>query len=227
MPSGAIRLDARSPSQQLGHPGIQSTTRRLRFPPHVSFRSCEYVLCHVKIYEIFAWSRAWRLIRVLSACHGGTMPESNGAHPLDETSKTIIEILQRDGRTPYSTIARDVGLSEGAVRQRVARLVEGGLLQIVAVTDPIKMGFQRQALIGIVVSGDVRVVSAEIGELPEVIYVVITAGRFDLLVEVVCENDAHLLELLMSRIRRIEGVRETETFMYLELATQRYDWGTR
>lgn len=146
---------------------------------------------------------------------------------LDTVTRAIIEILQRDGRTPYSTIGRQIGMSEGAVRQRVARLVESGMMQIVAVTNPVQIGFARQALIGVEVSGDVRAVSDALGDLPEVIYVVVTTGRYDLVVEVVCEDDAHLLDLLTSRIRGIEGVRETETFMYLELTKQRYDWGTR
>ena len=86
--------------------------------------------------------------------------------PLDDTSKAIIEILQRDGRAAYSTIARQVGLSEGAVRQRVQRLLDGDLLQIVAVTDPTQLGFQRQAMVGVVVRGDVTAAAAAIGELP-------------------------------------------------------------
>lgn len=147
--------------------------------------------------------------------------------PLDDVSRTIIEMLQQDGRTPYSTIARRLGLSEGTVRQRVQRMTDSGLMQIVAVTDPTEMGFQRQALIGIETSGDTRIVADALADFPEIIYVVMTAGRFDLLAEVVAENDMHLLDLLSHRIRSIEGVRATETFMYLQLTKQRYDWGTR
>lgn len=146
---------------------------------------------------------------------------------LDDKSRRIIELLQQDGRAPYSTLAREVGLSEGSVRQRVQRLLESDLLQIVAVTDPTQVGFDRQAMIGVAVDGDVRAAASTIGELPEVTYVVMTTGRYDLLVEVVCEDDAHLLNLLSERLRPVPGVRETETFMYLQLAKQRYDWGTR
>lgn len=156
-----------------------------------------------------------------------SQPIRNAPAALDATSKAIIELLQCDGRASYSTIAREVGLSEGAVRQRVQRLLDGDLLQIVAVTDPTQIGFERQAMVGIEVQGDIAAAAEAIGELPEVSYVVITAGRYDLLVEVVCEDDAHLLELLTGRIRQMPGIAETETFMYLKLQKQRYDWGTR
>lgn len=151
-----------------------------------------------------------------------------GSSPaLDDTSKAIIGLLQSDGRAPYSAIAREIGLSEAAVRQRVQRLLDSEILQIVAVTDPIQVGFQRQAMIGVTTTGDVGKVADCLSELPEVAYVVTTAGRFDLLVEVVCEDDHHLLGLITSRIRSVNGVLETETFMYLKLNKQRYDWGTR
>ncbi|RNI24352.1 Lrp/AsnC family transcriptional regulator [Flexivirga caeni] len=146
---------------------------------------------------------------------------------LDEVSKAIIARLQTDGRAAYSAIARDIGLSEAAVRQRVQRLVESEVLQIVAVTDPAQVGFDRQAMIGVSVRGDLVPVQEALSKLPEVAYVVLTAGRFDLLVEVVCVDDEHLLELLTKQIRTIDGVSETETFVYLKLAKQRYDWGTR
>lgn len=147
--------------------------------------------------------------------------------PLDETSKRIVEQLQADGRRPYATIGKAVGLSEAAVRQRVQRLIDSGVMQIVAVTDPLQVGFARQAMIGIRVLGDVHAVADRLAETPEVDYVVITAGSFDLLAEVVCEDDDHLLELLTQRIRAIDGVRSTETFVYLKLRKQLYNWGTR
>ena len=150
------------------------------------------------------------------------------AHPpLDATSKKIIEQLQEDGRRPYSTIGRAVGLSEAAVRQRVQRLVESGVVQIVAVTDPVQVGFSRQAMIGIQADGDLEQLADRLGELAEVDYVVITAGSFDVLVEVVCEDDEHLLSVLSSSIRAMPGVRRTETFVYLKLRKQLYNWGTR
>ncbi|WP_434966457.1 Lrp/AsnC family transcriptional regulator [Janibacter indicus] len=147
--------------------------------------------------------------------------------PLDEMSKQIIEHLQEDGRQSYATIGRAVGLSEAAVRQRVSRLIDGGLMQIVAVTDPLQVGFRRQAMIGLTVDGDMGPVGDALAEIPEVDYVVTTAGSFDLLVEVVCEDDAHLLSLLTERIRALPGVRSTETFVYLKLNKQHYNWGTR
>lgn len=153
---------------------------------------------------------------------------SKQAHPaLDATSKKIIEQLQEDGRRPYSTIGRAVGLSEAAVRQRVQRLVESGVVQIVAVTDPVQVGFARQAMIGIQADGDLEALADRLADLPEVDYVVITAGSFDVLVEVVCEDDEHLLSVLSASIRAMPGVRRTETFVYLKLRKQLYNWGTR
>ena len=153
---------------------------------------------------------------------------AKGPHTtLDETSKRIIEQLQADGRRPYAAIGKAVGLSEAAVRQRVQRLLEAGVMQIVAVTDPVQVGFSRQALVGLRVDGDVTTVAEQVAALREVDYVVVTAGSFDLLVEVVCEDDEHLLDLVSRRLRALPGVRSTETFVYLKLRKQRYDWGTR
>ena len=146
---------------------------------------------------------------------------------LDEVSKKIIEELQLDGRRPYAAIAASVGLSEAAVRQRVQRMVRTGLVQIVAVTNPLHLGFNRQAMLGIRVDGPLDPVIEAISALDEVAYVVVTAGSFDVLAEVICENDEHLLQVMNERIRTIEGVRSTETFVYLELSKQTYTWGTR
>ncbi|MGN6610322.1 MAG: Lrp/AsnC family transcriptional regulator [Angustibacter sp.] len=146
---------------------------------------------------------------------------------LDEVSKRIIEQLQEDGRRPYAAIGKAVGLSEAAVRQRVQRLLDAGVMQIVAVTDPLQVGFSRQAMIGIRAEGDLTAVADQLADMPEVDYVVVTAGSFDLLVEAVCENDDALLELISTRIRTIPGVRTTETFVYLKLRKQLYNWGTR
>jgi Lrp/AsnC family transcriptional regulator for asnA, asnC and gidA len=153
--------------------------------------------------------------------------QRNAAPPLDEVSKRIIEQLQEDGRRPYAAIGKAVGLSEAAVRQRVQRLLDAGVMQIVAVTDPLQVGFSRQAMIGIRVEGDIMPVADQLAEMPEVDYVVVTAGSFDLLIEVVCEDDDHLLEVLSHRIRTLPGVRGTETFVYLKLRKQLYNWGTR
>lgn len=146
---------------------------------------------------------------------------------LDDTSKAIIEQLQQNGRRSYAAIGKAVGLSEAAVRQRVQRLTDSGVIQVVAVTDPLQLGFSRQAMIGLKVSGPLEPVADAVAELPEVDYVVITAGSFDLLLEIVCEDDDHLLEILSSKIRSIPGVVGSETFMYLHLRKQTYSWGVR
>ncbi len=145
-------------------------------------------------------------------------PGSSSSGLLDEANRAIIEALQRDGRRPYGAIAEEVGLSEAAVRRRVQRLRENGVIQIVAVTDPLQLGFNRQAMVGIRVEGDVRQVAAKVAALEEVDYVVMCAGSFDLLAELVCENDDRLLQLLNDSIRSVPGVRSTETFLYLKLA---------
>jgi Lrp/AsnC family transcriptional regulator for asnA, asnC and gidA len=146
---------------------------------------------------------------------------------LDDINKQIIEQLQRDGRMSYASLAKVVGLSEAAVRQRVQRLLDNGVMQIVAVTDPLTLGFTRQVMVGLKVAGDMRPVATALADIPEVDYVVICAGAYDLLAELVCTNDEHLLALLNDKIRAIPGVTETETFVYLKLAKQTYAWGTR
>jgi len=146
---------------------------------------------------------------------------------LDDVSKSIIEHLQTDGRRSYASIAKSVGLSEAAVRQRVQRLLDSDVMQIVAVTDPLQMGFTRQAMVGIRAEGELNLVSDRLTEMPEVNYVVTTAGSFDLIIEVVCEDDDELLNLLSRRIRTLPGVVSTETFVYLKLNKQHYNWGTR
>jgi len=151
----------------------------------------------------------------------------SGARDIDDISKAIIKELQEDGRRAYATIGRAVGLSEAAVRQRVQKLLEAGVVQIVAVTDPMQIGFDRQVMIGINVDGDVEDVAAKLGAISEVDYVVITAGSFDVLAEAVVSDDAHLLRLIGREIRSIEGICRTETFHYLKLVKQTYDWGAR
>ena len=155
-------------------------------------------------------------------------PEPTGDRlPLDLMSKAIIEQLQQDGRRSYAAIAKAVGLSEAAVRQRVTRLLDSGIMQIVAVTDPLQVGFRRQAMVGMKVEGDVGAVADRIAALREVDYVVLTAGSFDLIAEIVCEDDEHLLRVLNEHVRPTPGIRSTETFVYLKLAKQTYTWGTR
>ena len=157
----------------------------------------------------------------------GERAGSDRAVAIDDVDKAIIEQLQADGRRSYADIGKAVGLSEAAVRQRVQRLTESGVMQIVAVTDPMQLGFTRQAMIGIRAGGDTRELAEQLAEIPELDYVVLTAGSFDLLAEVVCENDDELITLLNSRIRNLPGVQSTETFVYLKLQKQFYNWGTR
>jgi Lrp/AsnC family transcriptional regulator for asnA, asnC and gidA len=146
---------------------------------------------------------------------------------LDEMSKAIIEKLQQDGRRSYAGIGKAVGLSEAAVRQRVQRLIDSGVMQIVAVTDPMQLGFSRQAMVGIRCQGDATKVAERLAELDAVDYVVLTAGNYDAIVEVVCADDSELLELLNTEIRSVPGVTSTETLVYLKLVKQQYNWGTR
>ena len=159
--------------------------------------------------------------------NSGAGPSPRSSTQLDSVSKEIIAQLQQDGRRSYSAIGKVVGLSEAAVRQRVQRLIESGVMQIVAVTDPMELGFARQAMIGIRIRGGLLEAADLIAELDEVDYVVVTSGPYDLLVEAVCESDEHLLELLSAKIRVIPGVESTETFMYLRLVKQTYSWGVR
>lgn len=151
-------------------------------------------------------------------------PEHSGA--LDVRSKAIIEQLQQDGRRSFSAIGRAVGLSEAAVRQRVARLLNDQMLKVVAVTNPMQLGFPRQAMVHVKTGSDLTGTADRLALIPEVDYCVVVSGRWDVIVEVVCEHDRHLLEVLTT-IRTTEGVLETETLTYLSLRKQEYDWGTR
>ena len=155
------------------------------------------------------------------------VPARRGPIDLDDADKALVELLQRDGRLPYTRLAARIGLSEAAVRQRVNRLIENKVVQIVAVTDPLTLGFRRQAMVGVKIEGDIIAVSDALALISEVDYVVCTSGSFDLLFELVCEDDEHLLTVLNDRVRTIPGVRSTETFMYLRLRKQTYAWGTR
>lgn len=145
---------------------------------------------------------------------------------IDEISKEIIEQLQEDGRRSYAAIGKAVGLSEAAVRQRVQKLADSQIMQIVAVTNPLELGFTRQAMISIVAASDISSTADRIAELPEVDYCVVTAGNADILAEVICSSDEDLLRVI-STIRDIEGVLSTNTFTYLSLKKQEYNWGTR
>ncbi|KAA1376528.1 Lrp/AsnC family transcriptional regulator [Aeromicrobium fastidiosum] len=159
------------------------------------------------------------------------MTDRKPVHPraqsLDDTAKRIIELLQDDGRLSYSAIAKDVGLSEAAVRHRVQKLIESGVMQVVAVTDPLQMGFARQAMIGIKVSGNIREVAAELATMHQLDYIVVTTGRFDILAEIVAESDDELLDIISTQVSALDRVVSTETFVYLRLEKQTYAWGVR
>ena len=157
----------------------------------------------------------------------GPAPATSVSGLLDEVNKAIVEQLQQDGRRTYGSIAEAVGLSEAAVRQRVQKMRDAGIIQIVAVTDPLQIGFRSQAMVGIKADGDARDVADALAEVDAIDYVVMVAGEYDILVELVCEDEDRMLELLNGVIRQIPGVRSTEMFMYLKLKKQTYTWGTR
>jgi Lrp/AsnC family transcriptional regulator, regulator for asnA, asnC and gidA len=146
---------------------------------------------------------------------------------IDAVDRKIIGHLQQDGRRSYGAIAEDVGLSEAGVRRRVQRLRDSGVMQIVAITDPLQLGYGREALVGIRVHGDVRLVADQIAAIDEANYVVMTAGSFDIIAELIAVDDDALVHLLNDSIRSIPGVTEVETFLYLKLSKQTYAWGTK
>ncbi|HEX2765957.1 MAG TPA: Lrp/AsnC family transcriptional regulator [Candidatus Limnocylindria bacterium] len=147
---------------------------------------------------------------------------------LDDLDKAIIKALQQDGRRPYAQIGRDLHVPEATVRQRAERLITRGVVQVVGVTDPLAMGFQQPALIGLKVDpGKLDRIAEEIAALDEVTYVVITAGRYDLFCEVVCEDNDHLLRVLTDRFAGIDGIRSTETLVELRFVKESYQWGAR
>ena len=148
-----------------------------------------------------------------------------GAQRVDELDRSIIEALQENGRASFRRIAADVGVSEATVRARYARLVSTDILQVVAITNPLGLGYE-QVLVGVKTSGPPEEVADEIARWPEADYVVVTAGQFDLVVELVAADRRHLLDLT-NRMRALDGVASTETFFYLEMWKQLYDWGAR
>jgi Lrp/AsnC family transcriptional regulator for asnA, asnC and gidA len=143
---------------------------------------------------------------------------------LDDVDRAIIEHLQADGRMPYTRLAAAVGLSEAAARQRVQRLLDRGVMQVVAVTNPLSLGLRRMAMIGVRTEGDTSRIAAALEAMDDIDYLVITAGSFDLMCEVIVPDDATLLEIT-NRIRRVPGVRSTESFIYLDLVKQTFTWG--
>jgi Lrp/AsnC family transcriptional regulator for asnA, asnC and gidA len=148
--------------------------------------------------------------------------------PLTELDRVIIDQLQRDGRRPYTRMAADLGVAESTIRARTESLIKRGVLQVVGVTDPLRLGYDQMAMVGVRCESDRLLgVADEVAALPEVTYVVITAGAFDLLVETVCRDNAELLSFLADRLRRIPGVMSTETFVYLRIAKQSFHWSSR
>ena len=154
---------------------------------------------------------------------------STGRRPaLDDLDKAIIGCLQLDGRRPYAQIGRQLKVPEATVRQRAERLISRRIVQVVGVTDPLAMGFQQPALIGLKVeAGQLNEIAEQIAALEEVTYVVITAGRYDLFCEVVCEDNDHLLRVLTDRFAEIGGIRSTETLVELRFVKESYQWGAR
>jgi Lrp/AsnC family transcriptional regulator for asnA, asnC and gidA len=155
--------------------------------------------------------------------------QANSGRPLlDDLDKAIIKALQHDGRRPYAQIGRELKVPEATVRQRAERLISRGVVQIVGVTDPLAMGFGQPAFIGLHVdAARLNEVASQVAELDEVTYVVITAGRFDMICEVVCEDNEHLLRVLAEQLATIDGIRSTETMVELEFVKESYRWGTR
>ena len=150
-------------------------------------------------------------------------PSSNG-YRVDDLDLEIIMELQQDGRRTYGRIGTAVGLSEAAVRQRVQRLVEDDAIKIVAVTNPYLLGARVAATIGIHAEGNLHEIAGNVSEIPEVDYVVVTAGSFDILAEAQCRDNTHLLQVLNEGIRSVPGVTGTEIFVYLDLVKQTYPW---
>jgi Lrp/AsnC family transcriptional regulator, regulator for asnA, asnC and gidA len=146
---------------------------------------------------------------------------------LDPVDEQIVALLQDDGRRSYGDIGKAVGLSEAATRQRVNRLRESGVMRIVAIVDPIQLGRGVVATMGVRASGDTRRVAARLGQVPEIEYVVLTAGSFDLIAELVCESEEELLRVINESVRSIDEVRETETFMHLRTEKNVFAWGRK
>ena len=148
------------------------------------------------------------------------------ARRIDAIDKGIIEALQRDGREPFRRIAVNLGVSEATIRARYRRLRDDNILQVTGVTNPLGLGFEAQAMVGIRTAGPPERVADEVARWDEADYVVVTAGQFDLLVELVCQDRRALLDVT-NRIRGLPDVVSTESFLYLELWKQLYDWGAR
>ena len=153
----------------------------------------------------------------------GSLIGSTQAVNLDETDLKIIEALRKDGRVAFAQIAEQLSVSPGMIRQRYNRLVEQGYLKVVAITNPLRMGFTSMAMIGIRVDGSKLLTVAEkVSKLDEVIYMIISSGRFDIFAEVVCRNHEDLLRFITEKLSVIDGVRESESFMHLKIIKEVY-----
>ena len=144
----------------------------------------------------------------------------------DDIDRALITALQDDGRLGYAELGHLVGLTAGGARKRVKRLEEGGIIQIVGVTDPLRLGYQSMAMVGVVATGDLEELAATISEIENVIYVVLTGGRYDLLVEVIAADHDALFDIVNRQLRSIPGVHRAETFTYYGIKTHRFGWGT-
>lgn len=143
---------------------------------------------------------------------------------IDETDRALIEELQRDGRAPYTRLGAAIGLSEAAARQRVQRLIDSGVMQVVAVTNPLASGMRRMAMVGVRTEGPTDDIAKALQSMTEIDYLVVCAGSYDLMCEAVVPDDVALLDLT-NRIRAVPGVKSTETFIYLDLVKQTFTWG--
>ncbi|MET8953526.1 Lrp/AsnC family transcriptional regulator [Streptomyces sp. NPDC004393] len=143
---------------------------------------------------------------------------------MDEIDRAILRELQTDGRIAYADLGPRVGLSASAARQRLQRLLDTKVVQVVGVTDPMRMGGQAMALLGVTVDGDPRAVADELAAHPEVVYSVLTSGGFDLFVEVVCDGPRELLDFVGDVVRVAEGVEGVQAFPYFGIHTHRFLW---
>jgi Lrp/AsnC family transcriptional regulator for asnA, asnC and gidA len=145
---------------------------------------------------------------------------------LDDIDRRVVAALQAEGRRAFSSIAEELGISESVVRYRVQRLEEAGILQVVGIADPLKIGFDLMAMVGVKVRpGSVRAVCEALEALPETSYVAAVAGHYDVLVEVVCRDTAHFQDVLAERLHHVDGVVSTESFLILEIHKMAYGWG--
>ena len=150
---------------------------------------------------------------------------ANGVE-LDATDKAIIAELQVEGRLAYAKLAPRVGLSEAATRQRVNKLLKEEVMEIVAVANPTRLGLKHQTMVGINVDAHVRDIADELAKIEAIDYVVVTAGRYDVLAEVFCADATEFLGIINDQIRPIAGISNLEILTYLDLVKQTYNWGT-